>query len=311
LNQSKMKAIEYFRGLKNKDISILAQAITIIESNKDSDKEIANDLIDLCLKEKTKSKVICVSGPPGVGKSTFIDTLGSDLIDNNNIAVLAIDPTSKKSKGSIMADKTRMQKISSKPNVFIRPSPSGDALGGINKRTRESIILCKTFGFDIIFIETVGVGQSEITGHFICDCFILLCLPKSGDHIQAIKKGILEIADLIIINKIDTINNVEELKEKNNFSEKNMNGKIIETFSSHKPHNISSIWNKIKYCLENKKKKNKQIFWLKEAINEELIINIYKKKEFKKEFDRIVNKTNINDINVRKEAKKIVKKYLK
>ncbi len=306
-----MKAIEYFRGLKNKDISILAQAITIIESNKDSDKEIANDLIDLCLKEKTKSKVICVSGPPGVGKSTFIDTLGSDLIDNNNIAVLAIDPTSKKSKGSIMADKTRMQKISSKPNVFIRPSPSGDALGGINKRTRESIILCKTFGFDIIFIETVGVGQSEITGHFICDCFILLCLPKSGDHIQAIKKGILEIADLIIINKIDTINNVEELKEKNNFSEKNMNGKIIETFSSHKPHNISSIWNKIKYCLENKKKKNKQIFWLKEAINEELIINIYKKKEFKKEFDRIVNKTNINDINVRKEAKKIVKKYLK
>ena len=306
-----MKAIEYFRGLKNKDISILAQAITIIESNKDSDKEIANNLIDLCLKEKTESKIICVSGPPGAGKSTFIDTLGNHLIENNKIAVLAIDPTSEKSKGSIMADKTRMQKISSKPNVFIRPSPSGNALGGINKRTRESIILCKTFGFDIIFIETVGVGQSEISGHFVCDCFILLCLPKSGDHIQAIKKGILEIADVILINKIDTITNIEKSREKNNFSEKFKNEKIIETFSSINPHNISSIWDKIKFCLENKKMKSKQIFWLKEAINEELIINIYKKKEFKKELDSIVNKTNINDINVRKEAKKIVKKYLK
>ena len=306
-----MKANEYFRGIKNKDISTLAQAITVIESNRDSDKEIANNLIDLCLKEKTKSKIICVSGPPGVGKSTFIDTLGNHLIESNKIAVLAVDPTSKKSKGSIMADKTRMQKISSKPNVFIRPSPSGDALGGINKRTRESIILCKTFGFDFIFIETVGVGQSEITGHFICDCFILLCLPKSGDHIQAIKKGILEIADLILINKIDTINNIEKSKEKNNFSDKFKNEKIIETFSSLKPQNISSIWGKIKFCLENKKMRNKQIFWLKEAINEELLINIYKKKEFKRELEKIVNKTNFNEINVRKEAKKIVKKYLK
>jgi len=306
-----MKANEYFNGLKNKDTSILAQAITLVESGKDSDKKIANNLIDLCLKEKRESKVICISGPPGVGKSTFIDNLGAYLTNDKKIAVLAIDPTSEKSKGSIMADKTRMQKISSKSNVFIRPSPSGEALGGINKRTRESIILCKTFGFDIIFIETIGVGQSETVGHFVSDCFILLCLPKSGDHIQAIKKGIIEIADIIIINKIDTINSTEILKEKNNFSEKFRKQKKIETFSSLSPSNTNLIWKKIKICLQNKKEKNEQIFWLKEVINEELKIEIYKNKKFKIDFEKIVNKKNFKNLNIRKEAKKIVKKYLK
>ena len=240
-----MNEKDYLIGIKNKDTSILSKAITLIESSREKDRKKADKLIDLCLKENRKSKKICVSGPPGVGKSTFIDTLGYHLIKNNKIAVLAIDPSSEKSKGSILADKTRMLKISSHPNAFIRPSPNKGALGGINKTTRESIILCETFGFNIIIIETVGVGQSEIIGHSISDCFILLTLPKSGDQIQAIKKGILEFADFIIIHKSDTIKKPELQKEKNYFSEIFKKEKIIEDFSSKNGKDIENLWKKI------------------------------------------------------------------
>ena len=306
-----MKSKEYLKGIKNRDISILSQAITLIESTREKDKKQANTLIDLCLKENKKSKKICVSGPPGVGKSTFIDTLGNHLVKNNKIAVLAIDPSSQKSKGSILADKTRMSKLSSNKNVFIRPSPNKGSLGGINNTTRESIILCETFGFDIIIIETVGVGQSEIFGHSISDCFVLLTLPKSGDEMQAIKKGILEFADIIIIHKSDTIKKLEIEQEKNYYSERFNKQKMIEVFSSKTQKNVEKIWKKINFFLNQKKQKNKQLDWLKEAIKEELQIEFYKNPKVKNEMKILNKKIESSNLNIKKTAKELVKKYLK
>ena len=306
-----MKSKEYLKGIKNRDISILSQAITLIESNREKDKRQANTLIDLCLQENKKSKKICVSGPPGVGKSTFIDTLGNHLVKNNKIAVLAIDPSSQKSKGSILADKTRMSKLSSNKNVFIRPSPNKGSLGGINNTTRESIILCETFGFDIIIIETVGVGQSEIFGHSISDCFVLLTLPKSGDEMQAIKKGILEFADIIIIHKSDTIKKLEIEQEKNYYSERFNKEKMIEAFSSRTQKNIEKICRKIDFFLNQKKEKNKQLDWLKEAIKEELQIEFYKNPKVKNEMRILKKNIELSNLNIKKTAKELVKKYLK
>ena len=306
-----MKAESYLKGIQNGDISILSQAITLIESTIEKDKETATKLIDLCLQKKRNSKKICISGPPGVGKSTFINKLGTYLIKNKKIAVLAIDPSSQKSKGSILADKTRMHPLSSHPNSFIRPSPNKGVLGGINKTTRESIILCETFGFDIIIIETVGVGQSEIIGHSISDCFILLTLPKSGDQIQAIKKGILEIADIIIIHKSDTINKLEIKKEKNNYSERFNKEKVIEEFSSLSNENIENIWIKIENFLIQKKRKNIQLDWLNEAIKEELELAFFKNKKLKNELEIIKREMKSSNLNLKKLAKELVKKYLK
>ncbi len=262
-------------------------------------------------KKKRNSKKICISGPPGVGKSTFINQLGTYLIKNKKIAVLAIDPSSQKSKGSILADKTRMHPLSNHPNSFIRPSPNKGVLGGINKTTRESIILCETFGFDIIIIETVGVGQSEIIGHSISDCFILLTLPKSGDQIQAIKKGILEIADIIIIHKSDTINTLEIKKEKNNYSERFNQEKVIEEFSSLSNENIENIWIKIEGFLNQKKRNNKQSYWLNEAIKEELELAFFQNKKVKNELKIIKKNIKLYNSNLKKLAKELVKKYLK
>ncbi len=306
-----MKAKEYIKGIKNRDIGILSQAITLIESSRENDRKKANTLIDLCLKENRNSKIICISGPPGVGKSTFINTLGVHLLQNNKIAVLAIDPSSQKSKGSILADKTRMRNISSHPNAFIRPSPNQGVLGGINKTTRESIILCETFGFDIIIIETVGVGQSEIIGHSISDCFVLLTLPKSGDQIQAIKKGILEFADIIIIHKSDTIKKIELQKEKNYFLEIFHKEKSVETFSSKNGKNIEKLWGKIELLSGKSNEKKKQLHWLNEAIKEELELEFYKNTEIINEIKNLKKKNELNNLNIKKIAKRIVKKFLK
>jgi len=197
----KLNLKDYIQGFKEKDISILARAITLIESQKSEHKEIALELISN-LKVKKKSVVLGISGTPGVGKSTFIESFGLDLIDKGkSLAVLAVDPSSTVTGGSILGDKTRMSELSQK--AFIRPSPSGSALGGVALKTKEAITLCECFGFDFIIIETVGVGQSESNISKLVDHFILLMQPAAGDDLQAIKRGILELADSIIVNKAD------------------------------------------------------------------------------------------------------------
>ena len=183
---------------------ILSQAITLIESTRTDHQAMAQQVIEACLPHSGKSLRVGITGTPGVGKSTFIEKLGLSIIEKEHtLAILAIDPSSQVSKGSILGDKTRMAQLSMHPKAFIRPSPAGDSLGGVARKTRESIILCEAAGFDIIFIETVGVGQSEIAVRSMTDFFILLLLPGAGDELQGIKRGIVEAADLVAVNKAD------------------------------------------------------------------------------------------------------------
>lgn len=194
-----------FEGILQGDYNALSQGITLIESTVLKDKKKGQELIQRCLPHSGKSFRIGVTGVPGVGKSTFIEHFGLNFLatDDKKLAVLAIDPSSERSGGSILGDKTRMNDLSICPNVFIRPSASGKTLGGVAQKTRETIILCEAAGFDHILIETVGVGQSETAVKKICDVFLLLMLAGAGDELQGIKRGIMEMADAILITKAD------------------------------------------------------------------------------------------------------------
>jgi len=195
---------DYFEGIKNGDITLLSQAVTLIESTHPEHRQLAQEIIELCLPYSGQSVRIGFTGIPGAGKSTTIDTLGMYLIHKGHrIAVLAIDPSSERSKGSILGDKTRMEALSREKNVFIRPSPTSGSLGGVARQTREAIILCEAAGFDTIFVETVGVGQSETAVHSMVDFFLYIQLAGTGDDLQGIKRGIMELADGFIINKAD------------------------------------------------------------------------------------------------------------
>jgi len=195
---------QFVDGILNGDITILSQAVTLIESSKPEHQEIAQEIIVKCLPFSGNSVRIGITGVPGVGKSTFIEAMGKHITSKGNkLAVLAIDPSSERTKGSIMGDKTRMEDLSIDPNAYIRPSPSAGSLGGVARKTRETIVLCEAAGFNHIFIETVGVGQSETAVHSMVDFFLLLMLAGAGDELQGIKRGIMEMADAIIINKAD------------------------------------------------------------------------------------------------------------
>lgn len=189
------------------DQTLLARAITLVESLKKDDASLANRIIEGCISKKNESYRIGITGVPGAGKSTFIETLGVNLLEQGNkVAVLAVDPSSSQNRGSILGDKTRMPLLAKHPNAYIRPSPAGDSLGGVARATREAIILCEAAGFNIILVETVGVGQSEIAVHSMVDFFLLLKLAGAGDELQGIKRGIIEMADAIAINKADGVN---------------------------------------------------------------------------------------------------------
>ncbi|MBE2188670.1 MAG: methylmalonyl Co-A mutase-associated GTPase MeaB [Candidatus Kapabacteria bacterium] len=192
------------QGVISGDRVLLSKSITLIESNLQAHIDKAQLLLKHLLPHSGKSVRIGITGPPGAGKSTFIETLGTYLSRNGSkVAVLAIDPSSTISKGAILGDKTRMEELSNQENAFIRPSPSGGTLGGVARKTKESIIACEAAGFDVILIETIGVGQSEITVRSMVDCFLLLLLPGSGDELQGIKKGVVELADILVINKAE------------------------------------------------------------------------------------------------------------
>lgn len=204
MKRNRLTSEAYAEGILKGDRMILSRAITLIESNLDSDRVLAGELINQIIPHTGKSFRIGITGVPGVGKSTFIDSFGSFLIEKGHqVAVLAVDPSSSLTKGSILGDKTRMQRISLHPKAYVRPSPTGGSLGGVTRKTRESLLLCEAAGYDILLIETVGVGQSEIAVHGMVDAFMLLMLPHAGDELQGIKKGIMEMADLLIINKAD------------------------------------------------------------------------------------------------------------
>jgi LAO/AO transport system kinase len=188
------------------DRRALARSITLVESTRPDHREQAADLLDTVLPETGNAIRLGITGTPGAGKSTFIEQLGTRLTgreDGHKVAVLAIDPSSQRSGGSILGDKTRMERLARNPDAFIRPSPSAGTLGGVARRTREAALLCEAAGFDVIVVETVGVGQSEIAVADMVDCFLLLAAPGGGDELQGIKRGIMELADLVVVNKAD------------------------------------------------------------------------------------------------------------
>ena len=200
---------EYVAGLREGNRALLARAITLIESNSRLHEAQAQELLRRVLPQTGRGRRVGVTGVPGVGKSTLIESFGCHLVERGlKLAVLAIDPSSTRSGGSILGDKTRMERLSRHPNAFIRPSPAGDTLGGVARRTRETLLLCEAAGFDVVLVESVGVGQSETTLRSMVDFFLVLLLAGAGDDLQGIKRGILEMADLVLINKADGENQV-------------------------------------------------------------------------------------------------------
>lgn len=248
-------ADEYVEGILAGDRTMLSKAITLVESAHPQHHQLAQEVIEKCLPHAGNSLRIGITGVPGVGKSTFIEALGKYLTGTNHkLAVLAIDPSSSRSKGSILGDKTRMEMLSTDKNAFIRPSPSAGSLGGVARKTKESIILCEAAGYDVIFVETVGVGQSETSVHSMVDFFLLLMLSGAGDELQGIKRGIMEMADAIFINKADGDNKPKAERAKTEYQ------KALHLFppadSGWTPHvgtcsaangeGISAVWETVK-----------------------------------------------------------------
>lgn len=282
---------EYVNGILNSDGVMLSQAITLVESNLSEHQHKAQQIIERCLPYAGKSIRVGITGVPGVGKSTTIEALGTKLTHSGHkLAVLAIDPTSEKTKGSILGDKTRMEELANDPNAFIRPSPSAGSLGGVARKTREIIILCEAAGFDVVFVETVGVGQSEVVAHSMVDFFLLLQLANAGDELQGIKRGIMEMADAISINKAELDPNRAELAASQYRSAlslfpHNENGwkPVVFTSSAYTGDGIDKIWETImEYVAQTKanghfhKKRNEQnLRILSETINSTLTERFY------------------------------------
>ena len=292
-----------FQKIIQKDQTALSRAITLIESNQPQHQEKAGLLVEKCLPYANKSIRIGITGVPGVGKSTFIEAFGTYLANNDKkVAVLAVDPTSTVSGGSILGDKTRMETLVSHKNAFIRPSPSGDSLGGVAKKTRETIILCEAAGFDTLLIETVGVGQSETTVHSMTDFFLLLKLAGAGDELQGIKRGIIEMADAIVINKADGENLKPAEKARSEFrralhlyppKESGWKPKVLLSSALHNT-GIEEVWEMIEE-FNSSVKANKQFymkrqqqnkFWLQQTINEHLKSRFYNNPEIKGELQQ-------------------------
>ncbi|MEE4213749.1 MAG: methylmalonyl Co-A mutase-associated GTPase MeaB [Bacteroidales bacterium] len=250
---------EYVDGILGGNITLLSQAITLVESNKAEHFDLAQEIVEACLPHGEDSIRIGITGVPGAGKSTFIETLGKKVTAlNRKLAVLAIDPSSEKSHGSILGDKTRMESLAADPLAFIRPSPSAGSLGGVARKTRETIILCEAAGFNTIFVETVGVGQSETMVHSMVDFFLLLMISGAGDELQGIKRGIMEMADTIVINKADGSNIHRAEMTKREFqnaltlfppSESGWKPRVL-TCSAIEIRGIDDIWNTIEEQIE-------------------------------------------------------------
>ena len=290
--QPRLSAEEYVKGILAGDITILSQAVTLVESNLPSDQLIAQKVIEGCLPHSGNAVRLGITGVPGAGKSTFIEALGTKLCkDGKKLAVLAIDPSSERSRGSILGDKTRMMELSTQPNAFIRPSPSAGSLGGVARKTRETIVLCEAAGFDTIFVETVGVGQSETAAHSMVDFFLVLQVTGTGDELQGIKRGIMEMADGIAINKCDGSNvdkaRVARVQFRNALAlfpphESGWKPSAV-TCSAVEGNGIDDVWKMVTdyvtFTKRNgyfRKKRTRQAkYWMYETINQRLLDSFY------------------------------------
>ncbi|WP_298777959.1 methylmalonyl Co-A mutase-associated GTPase MeaB [uncultured Polaribacter sp.] len=300
INRAKQNSVdEFVSKILEGNITFLSRAITLVESTNAKHQQKANAILERCLSYANNSVRIGITGVPGVGKSTFIETFGKHLTaQNKKVAILAVDPSSSVNKGSILGDKTRMEQLVIDKNAYIRPSPSGTSLGGVSQKTRESIILCEAAGFDTIIIETVGVGQSETMVHSMVDFFLLLKLAGAGDELQGIKRGIIEMADAIVINKADGENEKNAKIAKVEFNralhlysikESNWQPKVLTASALNKIGikeidtmitDYISLTKKNKYF--NYKRNEQNTFWLLSTINKQLEDNFYQHPIIKK-----------------------------
>ncbi|NNK11082.1 MAG: methylmalonyl Co-A mutase-associated GTPase MeaB [Flavobacteriaceae bacterium] len=290
---------QLMEGILKGDQSMLARAITLVESTNPEHQEKAYDIIEQCLSHKNETLRIGITGVPGVGKSTFIESFGSMLTEmGKKVAVLAVDPTSTVSKGSILGDKTRMPHLVNDPQAFIRPSPSGESLGGVARKTRESIILCEAAGYDVILVETVGVGQSETAVHSMVDFFLLLKLSGAGDELQGIKRGIMEMADAIVINKAEGNNIKQAERARSEFEralhlyppkESKWTPKVV-CCSSLNGTGIPEIWKMVNaYAIQSKtsgffrnNRQNQNTYWFHQTVESLLQRQFYNEPSVKK-----------------------------
>ncbi len=294
--QNTVSEKDLIKKIKEGDITALSEAITLLESTKKTDQLIAQSIINGCLPHSGHSIRIGITGVPGVGKSTFIETFGLSFIaQNHKVAVLAIDPSSEKTGGSILGDKTRMNQLALNKDAYIRPSSSAGSLGGVARKTRESIILCEAAGFDIILVETVGVGQSETAVHAMTDFFLLLMLAGAGDELQGIKRGIMEMADTILITKTDGNNikqaNLARLDYKNalHLFPVNENNWIpkVETVSALQNKGIEKVIEIIQSFKNHtsanqsfsKKRQEQQVYWMHESLKDLILEKAYRNTE--------------------------------
>ena len=283
---------EMVEGILKGDVTMLSRAVTLVESLSNDHQVLAQEVIEKCLPYSGNSRRIGITGVPGAGKSTSIDTFGLHVLkDGGKLAVLAIDPSSERTKGSILGDKTRMEKLSIHPSAFIRPSPSAGSLGGVARKTRETIVLCEAAGYNNIFVETVGVGQSETAVHSMVDFFLLIQLAGTGDELQGIKRGIMEMADGIVINKADG-DNIDrarlaqaQFRSALHLFPPTLSGWMPEVlcYSGYYETGIAEVWEMIDRYFEFVKanghfeaKRHQQArYWMYETINEKLRNHFY------------------------------------
>lgn len=316
---------EYVEGILKKDISVLARAITLAESNKAEHQEVSKQVIEQLLPHTGNSVRIGITGVPGVGKSTFIEIFGQMLSEKKHrVAVLAVDPSSTLSKGSILGDKTRMEKLSSTADVFIRPSPSGGSLGGVARKTRESILLCEASGFDYILIETVGVGQSETEVHNLTDFFLLLMLAGAGDELQGIKRGIMEMADGIAITKADGTNADKAKAARAEYANAihlfppTESGWIpeVKTCSAIQNMGIEDVYAMIEKYMRHtkannyfaKKRKTQNLFWFDSLVEEKIREQFFSDKAFLKRYQQAKEKITRNQTTIPLAISEVFKK---
>ena len=319
---------ELVAGILAGNITALSRAITLVESTNSNHLAKANEVINACLPYSGKSVRIGITGVPGVGKSTFIEAFGKFLTSlGKKVAVLAVDPSSTISHGSILGDKTRMEELVKDKNAYIRPSASGETLGGVARKTRETITLCEACGFDTIIIETVGVGQSETAVHSMVDFFLLLKISGAGDELQGIKRGIMEMADAIVINKADGDN-----IKKAHFAKMEFNRALhlfpakksgwtpkTSTCSAITQEGIPKVWEIIEKFLEltkgnntfYDKRKEQNQYWMLETINEQLKLNFYNQPEIHNLLEDTKKAVQNNEISPFAAAQKLLEQYFK
>ncbi|WP_340105272.1 methylmalonyl Co-A mutase-associated GTPase MeaB [Rhodohalobacter sp. 8-1] len=317
---------DYVEGIKAGNRTILSKAITLIESSKPSNQTLGQEILEELMPLTGNSLRIGITGVPGVGKSTFIEALGNRLLDDGEkLAVLAIDPTSTRTKGSILGDKTRMSTLSTNDNAYIRPSPTSGTLGGVARTSRETMLLCEAAGFTTIFIETVGVGQSETTVHNMVDMFLLLMLAGAGDELQGIKRGIMEMADLIAINKAEKDNLAAAKRAKREYENAlslyppapSKWKTPVVTCSALKEHGISDVQEQItgyiNHIKENsyftKRRREQSAWWMHETIRDKLTDQFYNDPSIKERLSDIEERVNSGEISSFAAAEELIELY--